>query len=166
MCEPRRLTTLRAPRPVTGIALSLFKNRFTTAYHKKTGSRTILALVIVLERIQQMSAALCFNGFFPQVRYCYSLALVDLKLHTLRMRRHCFNALFLTQIYFGFKICPSVLEIVGLRVPALYIRDFALFNVCSWCKNCPCARCASATYVVCKDVDIFGARNVILHRFS
>jgi hypothetical protein len=29
---------------------------------------------------------------------------------------------------------PSVLEIAGLRVPARYIRDFALFNVCSSSK--------------------------------
>jgi hypothetical protein len=36
---------------------------------------------------------------------------------------------FLLKFYFVFKICPSVLEIVGLRVPALYIRDFALFNI-------------------------------------
>jgi hypothetical protein len=29
-----------------------------------------------LERIQQSFATLCFNRFFPQVRYSYSLALV------------------------------------------------------------------------------------------
>jgi hypothetical protein len=80
--------------------------------------------------------------------YCYSLALVELKLHTLRIRRHRLDALFLTQVYFGLKFCPSVLEIVGLRVPARYIRDFAVFNVCSSCKNCPSARCASAANVV------------------
>jgi hypothetical protein len=90
-----------------------------------------------LERIQQRFAAPCFNRFFPQVHYCYSIALENLKLHTLLMRRHHLDTLFLTQVYFGFKICPSVLEIVGLRVPARYIRDFALFNVCSSCKNCP-----------------------------
>jgi hypothetical protein len=59
----------------------------------------------------------------------------------------------------------SVLEIVGLRVPARYIRDFALFNVCSSCKNCSSAGCASAANVVCRDVDVFGARNVLLNRF-
>jgi hypothetical protein len=53
------------------------------------------------------------------------------------MRRHRLDALFLTQFYFGSKICPSVLEIVVLRVPVRYIRDFALFNVCSSCKNVP-----------------------------
>jgi hypothetical protein len=90
-----------------------------------------------LERIQQRFAALCFNRFFPQVHYCSSLALEELKLHTLRMRRHRLDALFLTSVYFGFKICPSVLEIVGLRVPARNIRDFALFNVCSSCKIVP-----------------------------
>jgi hypothetical protein len=82
-----------------------------------------------LERIQQRVAALCFNRFFPGAHYCYSLALEELKFHTLRMRRHRLDALFLTHVYFGSKFCPSVLEIVGLRVPARCIRDFALFNV-------------------------------------
>jgi hypothetical protein len=81
------------------------------------------------------------------------------------MRRHRLDALFPTQVFFGLKFCPSVLEIVGLRVPARYIRDFALFNVCSSCKNCPSGRCASAANVVCRDVDVFGARNVLLNRF-
>jgi hypothetical protein len=80
------------------------------------------------------------------------------------MRRYRLDALFLTQVYFGFKFCPSVLEIVGLRVPARY-RDFALFNVCSSSKNCPSARCASAANVVCRDVDVFGAGNVQLNNF-
>jgi hypothetical protein len=64
-----------------------------------------------------------------------------------------------------FPILPSVLEIVGLRVPARYIRDLALFNVCSSCKNCPSAGCASAANVVCRDIDVFGARNLLLNRF-
>jgi hypothetical protein len=115
-----------------------------------------------LERIQQKFAALCFNRFFPQIHFSYSIALEELKLHALRMRRHRLDALFLTQVYFGFIFCPSVLEIVGLRAPARYIRDFALFNVCSPFKNCPSARCASAANVVCKDVDVFGTRNLLL----
>jgi hypothetical protein len=41
-----------------------------------------------LERIQQRFAALCFNRFFPGAHYCNPLALEELKLHTLRMRRH------------------------------------------------------------------------------
>jgi hypothetical protein len=90
-----------------------------------------------LERIQQRFAALCFNPFLPGAHYCYSLVLEDLKLHTLRMRRHRLDAPFLTHVYFGSKFCPSVLEIVCLRVPARYIRDFALFNVCSSRKIVP-----------------------------
>jgi hypothetical protein len=69
--------------------------------------------------------------------------------------------LFLTQVDFGFKFYPSVSEIVGLRVPARYIRDFALFNVCSSCKNCRSARSASAANVVC-NFDVFGAKNDLL----
>jgi hypothetical protein len=70
--------------------------------------------------------------------------------------------------YSGFldlKFCPSVLEIVGRWVPARYIRDLALFNVCSLCKNWPSARCASATNIVCRDVDIFKVRNFLLFVF-
>jgi hypothetical protein len=103
--------------------------------------------------------------FFPGAHYSYSLALKELKLHSLHMRRHRLDALFLTQVCFGFKFCPSVLEIVGLRVPARYIRDFTLFIVCSSCNNCPSARCASAANVVCRDVDVFGAGNVHLNNF-
>jgi hypothetical protein len=117
----------------------------------------------MLELIEQKVAALCFNRFFPHVYYCYSLALEELKFHTLRVRRHRFDALFLTQAYLGSKFCPSVLEIVGLRVPARYIRDFALIDVCSSCDNCPPARYASAANVVCTDVDIFGAKDALLN---
>jgi hypothetical protein len=75
------------------------------------------------------------------------------------------NAILVTQVYFGSKFCPSVLEIIGLRVPARYIRDFALLNVCSSCKNCPSAKCAAAANVVCRDVDVFGARKILPNHF-
>jgi hypothetical protein len=90
-----------------------------------------------LERVQQRFTALCLYRFFPQVRYCYTLALQELNLHTLSMRRHRLDAVFLTQVYSGSKFCLSVLETVGLRVLPRRIRDFTLFSVCSSCKNCP-----------------------------
>jgi hypothetical protein len=111
-----------------------------------------------LERIQQRVAALCFNRFFPEVNYSYSLALEQLKLHTLRVRRHHLDTLFLFQFYLGSKFCSSVLEIAGLRAPSLYMRDFALFSVCSSSKNF-----SSAANFVCRDVDVFGAKNVLLN---
>jgi hypothetical protein len=91
------------------------------------------------------------------------IALEQLKLDTLRMRRHRLDALFFIQVYLGSKFCPSVLETVGLRVPARYIRDFAWFNFCPSSKNCPSARCASAANVVCRDFDVFGAKTVLLN---
>jgi hypothetical protein len=115
-----------------------------------------------LERIQHRFAAFSFYRFFPQVRYCYTLALQEINLHTLHMRRHRLDAVFLTQVYSGSKFFPSVLETVGLRVPPRRIRDFALFSVCSSCKNCPSARCASAANFVCRDYHVFGSRNILL----
>jgi hypothetical protein len=116
------------------------------------------------ERIQQRFVALHFNSFFAQAYYCYSFILEESTLYTLRIRSHRLDVLFSKQIYLKFKIL-SVLEIVGLRVPAPYIRDIALFSVCASCKNCPSARCASATNIVCRDADVFEARNVLLNRF-
>ncbi|PNF34240.1 hypothetical protein B7P43_G17496 [Cryptotermes secundus] len=115
-----------------------------------------------LERIQQKFTALCFKRFFPQVGYCYDFALEQLKLHTLHKRRYHLDALFLIQVYRGSVFCPSALEIVGLRVPVLYIRDFHMFNVCSVSKNCPSARCASAANVVCRNVDVFGPKTLLM----
>jgi hypothetical protein len=40
--------------------------------------------------------------------------------------RHRLDALLLTQVCFGLKFCPSVLEIVGLRVPARYIKRLCI----------------------------------------
>jgi hypothetical protein len=115
-----------------------------------------------LERIQQKFVALCFNRFFHQFDYSYALALEQLKLHTLQKRRHHIDAFFPTQLYRGSKFCPSVLDTAGLRVLSRYIRDFSMFNVCSSSKNCPFARCASAAKVVCRDIDIFGAKTLSL----
>jgi uncharacterized membrane protein len=52
-------------------------------------------------------------------------------------------------------------EIVGFQLPGWCIRDFALFNIFSSRKNCPSARCASVVYVVGREVDVFGAKNVL-----
>jgi hypothetical protein len=79
------------------------------------------------------------------------------------MRRHRLDALFFIQVDLGSKFCPSVLEIAGLRVPARYIRDFALFNICPSSKNWPSARCASVANVVCRDFDVLGAKTVLLN---
>lgn len=53
-----------------------------------------------MERIQHRSEAR-FNRFFSQVNHRYSLALEELKLYSLHMRRHLHHALFLIQLYFG-----------------------------------------------------------------
>jgi hypothetical protein len=82
-----------------------------------------------LERIQQKFAALCYNRFLPHVHYSYANALEYLKLHTLHKRMYHLDALFLIQVYRGFKFCPSLSETVRLRVPTRYLRDFSMFHV-------------------------------------
>jgi hypothetical protein len=60
---------------------------------------------------------------------------------------------------FGQKVLFSYIIII-----IIIIIIITLFNVCSSCKNYPSARCASVANVVCRDVDVFGARNVLLSR--
>jgi hypothetical protein len=74
-----------------------------------------------LESIQKTPAALCFNPFFPHVHCSYDYALVQFKLHTQCKRRHHLDTLFLIQVYLGSKFCTSLLETIGLGVPALHI---------------------------------------------
>jgi hypothetical protein len=115
-----------------------------------------------LERIRQKTAALCFYRFFPKVHYSYFLALEQLQSQTLRTRRSHLDALSLIQVYLRSKFCHSLVETFGLRIPARYIGDFSMFNVCSSNKICPSARFASDANVVCRDVDVFGTIAIIL----
>ncbi|PNF35360.1 hypothetical protein B7P43_G02582 [Cryptotermes secundus] len=115
-----------------------------------------------LERIQQKFTALCFKRCFSSSRLLLRFCFRQLKLHTLHKRRYHLDALFLVQVYRGSVLCPSAFETFGLRVPVRYIRDFPMFNVCSVRKNCPSARCAYAVNVVCRDVDVFGPKTLLM----
>jgi hypothetical protein len=55
-----------------------------------------------------------------------------------------------------------VVEAACLRVPARYIRELSVLDVCSSSRNCPPAICASAANVVYRDVDVFGAKAIFL----
>lgn len=58
----------------------------------------------------------------PYYHYRYSLALEELKLHALRIRKNHLDSFFLIQVYLGLKFCPFVLEIV--KIPCIhYIID-------------------------------------------
>jgi hypothetical protein len=109
---------------------------------------------------QQKFAALCFNRFFPHVRYAH--ALEQLILHTFHKRRYPLDALCLIRVYLGSKLC-LLLESVGLRIPDRHISDFSMFNVYSSSKNHPSTRFASSANIVCSDVDISGTKTVSHH---
>jgi hypothetical protein len=68
----------------------------------------------------------------------------------------------LIQIRLTSKSCASLLETGDLRDPTNYIRDIALFFVCSTSKWCPSARSASVANVVCKEIDICGSISVLI----
>jgi hypothetical protein len=43
-------------------------------------------------------------------------------------------------VYRRSEYCPPLLDTVDLLVPARYIREVSIFNICSSRKNCPFAR--------------------------
>jgi hypothetical protein len=60
----------------------------------------------------------------------------------------------------GFKFYRSLLEVVGLRVPFQYIRDFSMFNVCSSSKIFSSVGGTSVTDIIYKDLGVSGAEAV------
>jgi hypothetical protein len=68
-----------------------------------------------------------------------------------------------TQVYFGSKLCPTVLEILAPQVSAKDIRDFSMLNIYSSSRNYPSARCALADGVVYRDNDLYGTKTVSIN---
>jgi hypothetical protein len=93
------------------------------------------------KRIQQRFSALCFNRFF-QVHYCYPPALEELKLHTLRMRRHRLDALFflfeitllLNSVHVSWKLLAfdfllGIIETLHRSTSAPHVKTVPLLDV-------------------------------------
>jgi hypothetical protein len=104
-----------------------------------------------LERIQQS---------FVQVHYCYSLALTHFTYQeaTPRFSLSYPSLLWFKILSVRFGNCWSPRSCSVYQ--RLRIVQYLLFM-----KNCPFARCASAANNLCKDADVFEARNVLLNRF-
>jgi hypothetical protein len=96
---------------------------------------------------------LCYNRSFQDMEYHYGNLLERLHLLTLHNRRRHFDDLFLIKVSSGTTFCPSVLEMVGLRVLTRNISNIPMFTCSS--SHCPSARCVSTANTVCKSTDIF-----------
>jgi hypothetical protein len=116
-----------------------------------------------VERIQRKFVSLCHRRFFSHLPYSYANVLNYLKFHTLGDRRCHLDALFLLNVYNSSKFCPILLETVGFRVPNRNFWDFKLFHVNLNRRNCPSARCASATNAISRDTCIFSGRSVLIN---
>jgi hypothetical protein len=79
-------------------------------------------------------------------------------------RRRQLDAIFVINVLLGFKSCPSTLDIIGLRVPTRTVRDFSLFHVSSFYKNCPSGRCVIAANLICNYLDFFRREFVTLNQ--
>jgi hypothetical protein len=56
------------------------------------------------------------------------------------------------------------METVGLRVPALYIRELPVFNVCSSSKDYSSARCTLAANIIFRDIEYLKPKPFLLIR--
>jgi hypothetical protein len=78
-------------------------------------------------------------------------------------RKYHLDAFLLIQVCFRSELYPPFLETIGTPVPAQYISELSMFNICFSNKYCPSARFASADNVVYRDVDVFGTKTVSLN---
>jgi hypothetical protein len=83
-----------------------------------------------LENIQRNVANLCYGRFIQSnfLRY-YELLLNYLHLKTLYSRRQHLDALFLVNVFKNKINSCSIMDTVGLQIPAKQIRDFSTFRV-------------------------------------
>jgi hypothetical protein len=56
--------------------------------------------------------------------------------------------------------CYSIMDDVGIRVPARQIREFRTFSVSSALRHSPSTRCAIAANDICRSVDVF-SKNIV-----
>jgi hypothetical protein len=82
-----------------------------------------------LENIQRKFANLCYNRFIQSngLRN-YELMLNYLYLKTLYCRRQHLDAIFLVNIFKNKINCYSIMDTVGLHIPAKQIRGFPLLD--------------------------------------
>jgi hypothetical protein len=92
----------------------------------------------------------------------YELILSTLNVRTLYSRRRHLDALFLVNVFKGKINCNSIMDAVGLRVPARQVREFCTFSVNSARRHSPSARCVIAANDVCKSLELFGI-NIVSH---
>jgi hypothetical protein len=67
-------------------------------------------------------------------------------------------------VLFGSKFSLSTLDIIGLRVPTRNLRDFSLFYISLYYKNCPPGRCVTAANSICNHMDVFRREFVTLSK--
>jgi hypothetical protein len=78
-----------------------------------------------IEHIQRKFANLCYYRFFQaDILRSYNSILNSLNFRTLHSRRRHLDALFLINVFKGKINCPSILDIVAIRVPTRQIREF------------------------------------------
>jgi hypothetical protein len=116
-----------------------------------------------LENLQRKLANLCYNRFIqPNFSHTYESILNYLHLKTLYSRRQHLDALFLVNVFKYIINCFSMMDTVGLYIPAKQVRDFPTFRVKNVSRLSPSTRCVIAAISVCRSLDIFDKNSISL----
>jgi hypothetical protein len=109
-----------------------------------------------LENIQRKFVNLCYNRCIQSNCLCnYELILNYLHLKTLYFRRQHLNALFRVNVFKNKINSYSIMDTVGLHIPAKQIRDFSTFRVRNVSTLSPSTRCVIAANSIWRSLDIF-----------
>jgi hypothetical protein len=78
-----------------------------------------------------------------------------LHLKTLYSRWQHLNSLFLVNVFKNKMNCYSIMDTVGLHIPAKQIRDVSTFRVKNVSRLSPSTRCVIAANSICRSLDFF-----------
>jgi hypothetical protein len=80
----------------------------------------------------------------------------------LHLRQQAHNTLFLINVFIKKITCPSILNIVSLKVPSKIIRDHSIFTALYCAKASHSARYVTAANAVCSKINIFNYHGILL----
>jgi hypothetical protein len=85
-----------------------------------------------------------------------------LHLKTLYSRRQHLDALYLVNVFKNKINCCTIMDTIGLHIPAKQIRDFSTFRLKNVSILCPSTRCVIAANSICRSLKIFNKNNISL----
>jgi hypothetical protein len=109
----------------------------------------------------RQKSEVCSSLLLPHITgrtYANAIQLLNIP-HLAGNKTPTWHSFFVSVSFILSQPCP-ISHITGLRAASRKLRNFPLFHVTPFFKNCPFARGASAVNWVCSDLDVFRRQSI------